>query len=844
MGPLWQDVRYGLRLLAKNPGFTAVAVITLALGIGANTAIFSLANAVLLRNLPVTDPGGLVLFSDSPNDELSMSTDIPTGQQNLFSYPFLLDVRDHSQLFQGICAFQTPVDTLTVRTKPLSQGGAVEVARGRLVSGNFFSVLGVGVVVGRTIMPTDDQPAAPPVAVVSFSYWQDSLSSDPAIVGRSIDIDGVPMTVVGVALRGFFGVRVEADSADFWIPLSLRPRLPLTVMPQAKSLLTDPNTYWLNMMGRLKTGVSLAAARAEIDGELRQYLTRRFGSKIAEAEREQIQHAYVPLAPGGRGLSQLRHQYSEPLRILLAIVALVLLIACANVANLMLARVTARQKEMATRLALGATRARLLRQILTESALLATAGGIAGVILALWGARILAAAVAARVPLSVRPDPAVLVVTAGVSLFAVTVSGLTPALRSARVDLVPALKEAALPGVGERRRLGPGKTLVVFEIAASFVLMVGAALLVHTLVDLENQNLGFNAEHVLLVNIDPELAGYKPKQLPSLYRELLDRVGALPGIRSASIGTTSPMSGSWGGFDVSVEGQPSPSGVGAPQMVAVGPGYFETEGMRILAGRSISAQDTGASSPVAVVNQAFVRKYIGKGNPIGRRVSAGPKFEPPGIEIVGAVGDARYSSAREAAGPMVFLSAFQLQSVMIPVNEIEIRTASDPTSVTREVRQAVRDIDSNLPITNVTTLAAQVSDSMGQQRVISGLTGLFAILGLAIACVGLYGIMAYSVARRTHEIGVRMALGAQKGDVRSMVVRHAFRLTVMGVAMGIAGALGLTPLLTSLLYGVKPGDPLTYVGVSLLLAVVALVASYIPALRATKVDPMVALRYE
>ncbi len=411
---LWQDIRFGLRMLAKDPGFTALAVLTLALGIGANTAIFSLTNALMLRNLPVADPRGLVLFADSPNDELSMSPDVPSGRQILFSYPFYLDVRDHSGLFQGICAFQTPVDTLTVRRE--GRGGAAEVARGKLVSGNFFSVLGVAVAMGRALTPADDQPAAPPVAVVSFSYWQERLGGDPAVVGNSMDIDGVAITVVGVAPLGFFGVRTEADSADFWMPLSLRPRLPLTMMPQARSLLSDPSIYWLNMMGRLGPGVSLEAARAEINSELRQYLTGRFGSKLAEVERQQIQHAYVPLAPGGRGLSRLRHEYSEPLRILLAIVGLVLLIACANVANLMLARVTARQKEMATRLALGGTRGRLVRQVLTESVLLALAGGMAGAILAFWGARVLAAMVAAGVPLNVRPNLAVLAFTASVSL--------------------------------------------------------------------------------------------------------------------------------------------------------------------------------------------------------------------------------------------------------------------------------------------------------------------------------------------------------------------------------------------------------------------------------------------
>ncbi len=841
---IWQDLRQGARMLAKNPGWTVVAVLTLALGIGANTAIFSLANAVMLRNLPVADPRGLVLFSNSPDDGLSMTTDIPSGRQSFFSYPFYLHVRDHSRLFQGICAFQSSVDTLTVRGDRPGGGAATEVALGKTVSGNFFSVLGVGAALGRTLMPADDQPAAPPVAIVSFNYWQDRLGGDPAIVGRSIAIDGVPMTVVGVAPRRFLGVRMEGDSADFWMPLSARPRLTLTVMPQAKSLLTDQNIYWLNMMGRLARGASLEAARAEVDGQLRQYLTGRAGLKISEAERQQIQHAYVPLAPGGRGLSRLRHESSESLRILLAIVALVLLIACANVASLMLARVTARRKEMATRLALGGTRGRLVRQILTESVLLAMAGGVAGAILAFWGVHVLLATVAAKVPLNVTPDLAVLSFGVAVSLLTAILSGLAPALRSVRADLVPALKEGRLAGIEEQTRLGLGKSLVVFEIAASLVLLVAAGLLLHSLVDLEKQDLGFRPEHVLLVNIDPHLAGYKPSELASLYRTLLDRVGALPGVRSASIGTESPMSGSSGGFEVSVEGQPPPAGEVSPQVVVAGPGYFDTEGMSILAGRPFSTRDTAASSPAAVANEAFVRKFIPSGNPVGRRFSAGPKFEPPGLEIVGVARDARFKSAREAAEPMVFLSAFQLESVMTSVNEMEIRTAGDPTSVTGEVRQAIHQIDSNLPITNVTTLAAQVSNTMGTQRLISALTGFFGIVGLALACVGLYGIMAYNVARRTHELGVRMALGAQKGEILKMMMGHGLRLTLIGLAIGAAGALALTRLMANLLYGVRPSDPLTFMAVSLLLTMVALLACYIPARRAMKVDPMVALRYE
>ena len=852
MNSLLQDLKYGLRMLGRNPGFTAVAVLTLALGIGANTAIFSLVNAVMLRDLPVYDPGRLVLFSDNPGESMSISIpDSPSdlanmaGRQPLFSYPLYRDFRDHSRLFDGISAFQTSEDTLTVR--PLGErSGGVQVAQGKMVSGNYFLVLGVRAVMGRTLAPADDQPTAPPVAVVSFNYWRNKLGGSASLMGSTVAIDGIPVTLVGVAPSGFYGVRTKPGSADFWLPLSLRPRLPLTVMPQAKSLLSDPNAYWLNLMGRLKPGVSLAQSRAEIDGELQQYIAGRIGSKITATDRQKIPHAYVELVPGGRGLSSLRHQYSEPLRILLAIVGLVLLIACANVANLLLARATSRQKEMAMRMALGGTRGRLVRQVLMESALLAVAGGVAGALLASWGVQVLVAMVAARVPLNVTPDLAVFGFTAGVAAIAVILSGLVPAIRAARVDLVPALKAGSGQDAGQRTKLRLNRGLVAFQIAASLLLMVGAALLVHSLVNLENQNLGFSPQHVLLVRINTELAGYQSKQLPGLYRELMDRVRALPGVRSASMGMTSPMSGSKASFDITVEGQAKPAGGGNPIVVLVGPGYFETEGMRMLAGRAISEQDTPDSEHVAVVNQAFLRKYVPGGNPLGRRLSEGDEFKAPGFQIVGVVKDAKYSSPREPAEPVLFLPAFQMQSAMILgyVNEIEIRTAGDPAAVTAEVRQAIHNIDSNLPITNVKTLAAQVNDSLGQQRALSFLTGFFGALGLLLACVGLYGIMAYNVARRTHEIGIRLALGAEGRDVLRMVVGQGFKLALIGVAIGIAGALVLTRFLASLLYGLEPTDPLTFIAVSLILIAVALLACYIPARRASKVDPMVALRYE
>jgi macrolide transport system ATP-binding/permease protein len=856
MTTVLQDFRYGLRMLGKRPGFAAVAIMTLSLGIGANTAIFSLVNAVLLRNLPVRNPGQLVLFADDPGESMNFNEptpgeprSIPSGQWTLFTYPLYLNLRDHHQLFQGVCAFQTPEDTLSVRIEGEKGGGAVQVAQGKLVSGNYFSVLGVHTIIGRTLMPSDDRTGAPPVAVVSFKYWQSKMGGDPALVGRTVDMDGIPVTLVGVAPPEFFGERVKKDSPDFWMPLTLRPRLPLTVMPEVKSLLTNPNVYWLDLMGRLKPGVSLRQANAAVNGALRQYLTGWAGSKLTASERQQIQHAYITLAPGGRGLSQMRFEYAEPLDILLAVVALVLLIACANVANLLLSRAAGRQKEMAMRVALGATRGRLVRQLLMESLLLAVLGGIGGAILASWAVSALVALVAADVPLNVKPDVSVLAFAVGVSLITVILSGLAPALRSARVDLVPSLKSGTSPDTAERTRLGLSKSLVVFQVAVSLLLLVGAGLLLRSLDNLENQNLGFSPEHVLLVDLNPELAGYKAKELPGLYRELLRRVRQLPGVRSASIGGVSPMSGSEMSADFAAEGLARPRGRNTAELVPVGPEYFETEGMRLIAGRAIYSQDGGSSTTVAVVNQAFVHRFLLAGNPVGRRFSLGSRFRAPGFQIVGVVEDAKYGGASEAPPPMVFVSAYQLQASQIEellssVNEIEIRAIGMPGGVAAEVRRVIHEVDPNLPVTDAKTLSEQVSDSLGQQRAISELTSLFGMLGLVLACVGLYGLMAHNVARRTNEIGIRMALGAQRRDVVWMVLRQTMLLIGLGIAFGIPIALALARSIASQLYGIRSTDPFTVVVAVVIMAAVGAIAGYLPARRASRVDPMVALRYE
>ncbi len=842
---LIQDLRFGLRQLRRNPGFTAVAVITLALGIGANTAIFSLIDAVMLRDLPVRRPGQLVLFSDNSGQGMSIGTDLEgNGRWTEFSYPLYKDFARRSPLYEGICAFQSGEDELAVRFEGRRHGSSTEVAQGTAVSGNYFSVLGVQAFIGRALRPADNEPGASPAAVVSFNYWQGKLGGDPAVVGRSLDINGIPMTLVGVMPRRFFGQRVESGSADFWLPISLRPEILLGEVPWAKQFLTDPYTEWLNLMGRLKRGASLTEANAEINGELRQYISGLLGSKITRHERLLLSRQYVKMVPGGRGLSTLRHEYFEPLVILLGVVVLVLLVACANVANLLLSRATGRQKEIATRMALGATSGRLIRQMLVECVLLAVLGGAVGALLAAWGVHILVSLVAANAPLNLKPDPALVLFTLGVSFFTVIVSGLMPALRATRVELVCAFKAGPASATSGRSRLARGKALVIFQVAVCLVLLLGAGLLLRSLANLESQSLGFNLRHVLLVNMEPGLAGYKPKRLPLFYHELVERLGALPGVRSASVGSTSPMSGARQFSNVSIEGQPRRAGEGNVSLVRVGPRYFETLGIPVVAGRVFDWQDTLASSGVAVVNQAFAGRFLPNQNPLGHRFSSGSKFKSPGLEIVGVVEDARFGGHSEKAGPAYFVPVDQLEADSAYVNEIEIRAVGNPAGVTEEVRRTIHGIDSNLPVTTMTTLSDQVNGSLRQPRLISELTAIFGLLGLALACVGLYGVMAYNVARRTNELGIRLALGAQKGDVLRMILRQGLTMTLVGVAVGVTAALALTRFLSSLLYGVKPTDPLTFVTVSMLLTGVALVACWIPARRAAKVDPIVALRYE
>ena len=837
---LWQDIRYGLRILAKDPGFTVVATLTLALGIGANTAIFTLINALLLKSLPVESPNELVLLGHGL--DRGVVGEAQRGSWELFSYAYYQHLREHNRVFEDVCAFQSFEDSLSIRL-----GNTAASAAGRLVSGNYFSVLGVRPFLGRVLTPDDDKPAAAPASVISYRLWSKQFSEDAAVLGKTVSVNGTAFTIVGVTPPGFFGETLQADPPDMWLPLATQPKV-----MQQESLLTPQGPYWLDIIGRLQPGTTLHQAQANVSVLLHAFLDAEVRSQVSAAKWNEIQDCFIVLTPGGKGLSELRKNFAKPLYILLAAVALVLLIACANAANLLMARAAARQKEVSVRLALGASRLRMVRQFLTESILLAMCGGAAGLLFARWGTVALVTRIAngtAYLPVRVSPDQGVLGFTLGVCFLTGILFGLAPALRASHVNLTPALKES----VGAAGRSGGGSRLsnllVVSEVAACLFLLIGAGLLVRALQVLENQDWGFARERVLVVNIDPKRAGYKPEQLAALYQQLLDRVNALPGVRSASLALYSWLSDMEVIQGITVPGyMPQPGERTSVQVNLVGPRYFETEGMTLLVGREFNDRDTESATRVAVVNEVLARRFYSGQNPIGKTLHFQAFFKGHDIEVVGFVKNARYNSPGDNATEMVFLPVFQASRQVAQmgayVGDLEIRTAGNPKSVAGEIGEAIAGIDKNLPIDRVTTLNELVDRSLNEVTLIAGLSSLFGVLAMLLACLGLYGVMSYAVVRRTNEIGIRMALGAQRSEVLGLVVGQGLRLALTGLAAGIAIAIPLARVLASLPIGVKPADPITFVAVSLVLTAVALLASYIPARRATKVDPMLALRYE
>lgn len=866
---LIQDVRYGLRMLAKSPGFTAVIVLSLALGIGANTAIFSLIDAVLLKALPVQNPQELALLNWSSHGWANGIIGNVAGDMDQdkagrmtspsFTYALYEEIRTHGDVFSSMLALAGNGSDVN-----LGYQGTPGRADGELVSGTFFSTLGVGPIIGRVITPEDDRFGASPAAVISYAYWERRFGRDTGVVGRRITVNAVPFTIVGVCPPEFYGVQ-PGRAVDVWLPLHTQPLVEPSWSrqgwngsgaPPVNALFATSGDWWVVIMGRLKPGVTFQHARPELEVLLQQAMAP---DVKASTKPETIPH--LDISAASKGLNDVRHQFSKPLFILMTVVGLVLLIACANVANVLLARASTRQREIAVRLAIGAGRRRLIRQLLTESMLLAVVGGLIGLLFAFWGTHVLMAFMSSGrdpVVLSVTPDPRVLGFTAAISVLTGILFGLSPALRAIRVDLTPSLKESGtrLPGASQGRggmRLGLGKTLVIVQVGLSLLLLVGAGLFVRTLINLEQVNPGFDQHNLLLFGIDPTQDGHTGQRLVSFYQELTRRISALPGALSASASSNTLVGGGGNAVMTHILGYtPKPAENEKGFLAAldtVGPGFFETMHLPLVLGRIITEGDTEAAPKVAVVNETFARNYLGNGNPIGRQFSPGdPKASP--IEVVGVVRDAKFFDLREEIPPTIYLPFLQAVSGhdavlgALGAMHFEVRTASDPTAIASAVRQVAQSMDPNLALYDVRTQTDQINQTLFQERLFARLTGFFGILATLLACIGVYGIMAFATTGRTHEIGIRMALGAGRGQIMSMVLRETFVLLAVGIAAGALVALGTLRLVATLLYGLKPTDPLTVAVAALLMLAAAAVAGYVPARRAATVDPMVALRYE
>ncbi len=833
---MFQDMRYGLRMLLKTPGFTLAAALSLALGIGANTAIFSLIDAVLLKSLPVREPEKLVLFGKG---ERGGATDhFPDRSWDLFSYPFYREMRRRNEVFSEVGA--TLSMSWSVHGAVNTNGASGEMVRIDVqpVSGAYFSMLGVRAGLGRVITDADDQVAGQhPVAVVSHAWWESQLGADPAAVGKTVTIDKVAYTIIGVAPKEFFGTTV-GQAPDLWIPLAMETQLP----PGHWKGRENPEWQSLHLIARLKNGVSAEQASAAVNLLFKQSLQERAGAQASTERMQDIQRAYIELTPTGRGLSRLRGEFSLSLQILMAVVGVVLLIACANVANLLLARAAARQKEFAVRLALGAGRTRLIRQSLTESMLLAGLSAAAGILLA-WRLSHLLVLMASTgsepLPLDVTPNARILGFTLLASLLSALVFGTAPALRAARIEPNSSLKGGkGAAQLTSRSRFG--KALVVAQVALSLLLLVGAGLFVRTLINLQNLPSGFNQQNVMLFYVDTTTTGYKGDQLSAMLREVEERVKAAPGVQAASFSAYFFNQGAWTS-DVFTRDQNLPDGQSLfVSNKFVGQDYFTTMGIPLLQGRVFGQQDTDKSQQVAVISETMARRFFPNSSPLGKRFGRGPENSGQ-FEIIGVVKDAKDISLTEEWRPIAYYPYSQGSE---PMSNLVVRYSGAPEAVALQARQAIREVNRNLPIDGVVSLSEHISRSLAQQRLVARLATLFGLLALSLACVGLYGVLSYAVARRTNEIGVRMALGAQRGDVIWLVLREALALAVAGVVIGLLASLAATQTASTLLFGLKPNDPLTIAAATLLLLVVAALAGYLPARRAARVDPMAALREE
>ena len=843
------DLRYAARMLLHAKGWSAIVILSLALGIGANTAIFSAINAMLIRTIPVADPDTLVRFRYAGrNDMVTSSSDYGTSRPDVpgenmrstFSYPmyqqFIQDNRTLIDLFA--CAPAGRVNVVV--------NGQAELANAFVSTGNFYRVLGVNARLGRTIVPDDDRAGAAPVAVISDRFWRARFGSDPKVVGKVVTVNTLPMTIVGVLPVEFTGVQQPvAEPADISFPL-LAVEAQLIPTSQGTSRVSQPTVWWLQVMGRLRPGVTPAQVEGNLGGVF--HGTAKTGldsylaglSESARAMSSKQNRTNVPrlrVQSGAQGVYDVNETQLRGAAVLTVVVALVLLIVCANVANLLLSRATVRQKEISVRLSMGATRRRLIRQLLVESLLLAFLGGALGIAVGSWGRQLLPSPIAQNAPL----DWTVLLFVTLVTSLTGILFGIAPALRATAGDVSGVLKETSRRGVVASRSV-LAKSLLVVQVAISLVLLMGAGLFLRTLDNLRRVDVGFDPTNLVLFRINPQLNRYDEQRIALLYQQVIDRVSTLAGVRGVALSNPTLLSGSVNSTSIHVEGQPS---LAREQnninRLVVSPNFFQLMGMPLLVGRGFTDAENNATAPkVAVINEMAARKYFPDSNPIGQRFGFSPESRRD-FEVVAVLRDAKYSTIREDVPPTMYVPHLQTRTVG---PTFAVRTAVDPLSLVNTIRQTVREIDPTVPMTDVSTQVEQIERRLLQEKTFAQAYTLFGVLSLLLAALGLFGLMSYSVARRTAEIGIRMALGAQRRQVLGATMRESLFLVAVGLTIGTATALGVGRLVENLLFGVAPQDAATMTLAALLMAIVAALAAYLPARRASRIDPMVALRYE
>ncbi|HEX3118068.1 MAG TPA: ABC transporter permease [Candidatus Acidoferrum sp.] len=846
---LWRtflrDLNFALRTLRRTPGFTLVAVLTLALGIGANTAIFTLLNQVLLRLLPVKDPHSLVMLTMRGKHYGS------NWGSNAISYPMYKDFKEHNEVFSGMMARFPIYASVTI-------GSASERVKAELVSGSYFDVLGVTTAIGRPFTPDDDKTKdGHPLVILSYNYWRDKFGAKPDVIGSNILVNNNKMTVVGVSQAGFDGVEL-GDPPSIFVPMMMQ----LELMPGNKDMLTNRRNRWVNVFGRLKPGVSAETAKASLQPYMHSMLEMEVKEEAfrnaSPYDREQFLKCWMDVIPGSQGRQNVQRGLSTPLWVLMATTGMVLLIACANIANLLLARATRRQKEMAIRLAIGASRGRIISQLLIEMLVLAMAGGVLGLMLAFWADKALMSvylpADSARLNITTSPDLRVLLFTFGVSALTALAFGLVPALQTTKPNVGTVLKDEASAVVGSGNK-GLRKSLVVVQVALSLLLLIGAGLFLRSLDNLSQLGPGFNATRLIGFEIDPSLNGYTPERGKLAYRQLTESLKSLPGVEGVGLASMRILENDEWDSSMTVEGYnpDKPDDRAEPYMNSISPNYFAALGVPIVSGRDFTdadsrevkhGQDAEDFVPATVmINETFARKFFAGRDPIGRHLGFG---SDPGtktdMEIIGVVKDIKYTSLRDEIPPQAYIP--YLASRGIGGMTVYVRTTADPKAMMNLIREKVRDLDANMPIFDMRTTDEQIQNSLSAERMIASLSTVFGLLATILAAVGLYGLMAYNVVQRTREIGIRMALGAAQGDVVWMVMRDVLILVGIGIAVGVPAALALTSVVRSQLYGLTGHDPMTLILATVGLAVVAFAAGYIPAIRASRLDPMRALRYE